>query len=701
MASLRFFCILLAATAALVQAQTNGTGRTDVPGQSFDPSKVVYTPPEFQDARLLPEHVANPGPGPHPARDPRSFSGPPMLQTIDRKSPNAPSVVVRAPVQTNPTQKWEGTSTEFNPGDPDLAVGPEDVIAVMNPLVVQHNRAGQLISQRSLFTWFRPFIATICPNGTINCLLFDPMISYDQLHGRFLIVAVALDFVSFRSHWLLTVSNGATYAGGWTSWIMDGSMNGSIKSPIFIDYPKIGYDNEAIYLTANTFGYNFEFLYTKLRILKKSEVYKLQPTLTFWDSWDLKNQSGIPVSTLYPPRMRGRTMASYSSYYLVNSVDASQLLTLWRVSSPASPNPMLFPTTVTGAWFYDKPARVPQKDYFVPLDIGDSGVQKAILRDGNLYVARNTGYADEPITVTYDRVDTRQNRLVAQTRWTNGYFFFPAFDIPASLGTTANFPNVLTVGTNTRNRELTLLGITGLKDGELLNFQDRWGDYFGGAVDPRDGGLWVYGAFAKNLGGIPGWGTLAAYYPSSVEQRFTDTPPTHDFYESAHTIALWGITLGCTAPDKFCPDDTVTRGQMAAFLVRSLMDENFTYVQTPYFKDVPASNPFFKYVQKLRELGITVGCRPPDEYCPNDPVTRGQAATFIIKSKFWSLFGDNITFPQTPYFTDVPAENGFFPYVQKLRELGITTGCGETIYCTDAPLTRGQMSKFLQRAFLN
>jgi hypothetical protein len=140
---------------------------------------------------------------------------------------------------------------------------------------------------------------------------------------------------------------------------------------------------------------------------------------------------------------------------------------------------------------------------------------------------------------------------------------------------------------------------------------------------------------------------------------------------------------------------------MAAFLIRSLMDEDFTYPQTPYFKDVPATNPFFKYVQKLRELGITVGCRPPDDYCPNDPVTRGQAATFLVKSKMRSLFGDAFTYPPAPYFSDVPAESGFFPYVQKLRELGITAGCGETIYCTDAPLTRGQMSRFLQRAFLN
>jgi hypothetical protein len=685
--------------AALLPAQNSGNGSTQVPGQAFDPTKVPYTPPEFQDPRMLPEHVANPGPGPYPARDPRGITGPPMLQDVDRKAPNAPSVVLRAPIQTTPTLKWEGAYTEFVPGDPDLAVGPEDVIAVMNPLVVQYDRNGNQISQTNLAAWFRTFLPTICPNGTRNCLLFDPMISYDQLHGRFLFVAVALDYVSFKSHWLLSVSNGATFASGWTNWVMDASYNGSVQSPIFIDYPKLGYDNEAIYLTANAFSYNFAFVYNKIRILKKSEVYRGQQNLTFWDTWDLKNQSGVSVSTLYPPRLRGRPMASYSTYHLVNSVDASQVLTLWRVTSPTATNPTLFRTTVSGAWFYDKPARVPQKDTFIPLDIGDSGIQKAILRDGHLYTARNTGYPEEPITVTYDRIDTRQNRLVAQTRWTNGNFFFPAFDIPPSMGPATNFPNVLTVGTNTKNRELTYLGITGLKDGEVLYFQDRWGDYFGGTVDPRDGGLWVYGAFAKLLGNYGGWGTMAAYYPPIVEQKFTDTPPTHPFFESAHTIALWGITQGCGV-DRFCPDDPVTRGQMAAFLIRSLMDEDFTYPQTPYFTDVPATHPFFKYVQKLRELSITVGCRP-NEFCPDETVTRAQSAAFLVKSKLYSLFGNDFSYPQTPYFTDVPAESVYFPYVQKLRELGITAGCGETTYCLDALLTRGQMSRFLQRAFLN
>ena len=43
---------------------------------------------------------------------------------------------------------------------------------------------------------------------------------------------------------------------------------------------------------------------------------------------------------------------------------------------------------------------------------------------------------------------------------------------------------------------------------------------------------------------------------------------------SIEAIAAAGITLGCNPPDndRFCPDDPVTRGQMAAFLHRALGD---------------------------------------------------------------------------------------------------------------------------------
>jgi hypothetical protein len=100
----------------------------------------------------------------------------------------------------------------------------------------------------------------------------------------------------------------------------------------------------------------------------------------------------------------------------------------------------------------------------------------------------------------------------------------------------------------------------------------------------------------------------------------------------------------------------------------------------------------------MRELGITVGCTLT-EYCPNQPVTRGQMAVFLVRGKLNIIAPTEFTFKATPYFTDVPANDVFFAYIQKMKDLGITVGCTLTSYCPTDPNTLGQISVFVIRGF--
>src|SRR5690606_13220984 len=52
------------------------------------------------------------------------------------------------------------------------------------------------------------------------------------------------------------------------------------------------------------------------------------------------------------------------------------------------------------------------------------------------------------------------------------------------------------------------------------------------------------------------------------------------------------------------------------------------------FEDVPSSNPFAGDIEWLASEGITRGCNPPQNslFCPNDPVTRGQMAAFLVRA---------------------------------------------------------------------
>lgn len=182
---------------------------------------------------------------------------------------------------------------------------------------------------------------------------------------------------------------------------------------------------------------------------------------------------------------------------------------------------------------------------------------------------------------------------------------------------------------------------------------------------------------------------------------FTDvSDPSAYYFDGANLMYARGITNGCLAsPLMFCPDQNLTRGQMAVFLVRSVLGgDNFTYSPTPYFTDVPPTYPFFQWIQKLKELQITNGCTPTT-YCPDNTVTRGQTAAFIIRARY----GPTATFsyPSTPYFADVPSTDPFFSYIQKMAQVGITNGCSATDFCPNDVLTRGQIAVFDMRGLFN
>lgn len=94
-----------------------------------------------------------------------------------------------------------------------------------------------------------------------------------------------------------------------------------------------------------------------------------------------------------------------------------------------------------------------------------------------------------------------------------------------------------------------------------------------------------------------------------------------------------GITKGCNPPknDEFCPEDRVTREQMAAFIVRAM-----GYVDDgggDLFDDDDLS--IFEHdIDRLGAAGVTKGCNPPANnlFCPASFVTRGQMAAFLHRA---------------------------------------------------------------------
>jgi hypothetical protein len=94
-----------------------------------------------------------------------------------------------------------------------------------------------------------------------------------------------------------------------------------------------------------------------------------------------------------------------------------------------------------------------------------------------------------------------------------------------------------------------------------------------------------------------------------------------------------GITVGCSlSPLQYCPQGLVTRGEMAVFIERAIGNYAPTPNPTGMFEDVPAG-PFKPFIEEFYNDGITVGCsQTPLNYCPQNYVTRGEMAVFIVRA---------------------------------------------------------------------
>ena len=179
--------------------------------------------------------------------------------------------------------------------------------------------------------------------------------------------------------------------------------------------------------------------------------------------------------------------------------------------------------------------------------------------------------------------------------------------------------------------------------------------------------------------------------------EFFDVPPTHMFHNVIHALAANGVTAGCGGGN-FCPNASVTRAQMAVFLLKSKHGAGYAPpgASGNVFDDVPAGAFAAAWIEELAAEGIAAGCGGGD-YCPDASVTRAQMGVFLLKS----LLGSTYTPPAATgaVFSDVPANAFAAAWIEELEARGITSGCGGGAFCPSSPNTRGQMAAFLVTTF--
>lgn len=194
--------------------------------------------------------------------------------------------------------------------------------------------------------------------------------------------------------------------------------------------------------------------------------------------------------------------------------------------------------------------------------------------------------------------------------------------------------------------------------------------------------------------------TLGEVYDIRTK-TFTDVPISSGFWPWIERLFDAGITAGCTQTE-YCPELAVSRGQMAIFLEKGKRgaDHEPDAATGEVFTDVAIDDFAADWIELLFADGITDGCQiePERLYCPNSPVSRAQMAIFLLKAKYGEAYEPEFEETSTG-FDDVSLTDPAGPYIMQLVLEGITSGCGDGLFCPDLPVTREQMAIFLVKTF--
>ncbi|MFL5732197.1 MAG: S-layer homology domain-containing protein, partial [Chloroflexia bacterium] len=181
--------------------------------------------------------------------------------------------------------------------------------------------------------------------------------------------------------------------------------------------------------------------------------------------------------------------------------------------------------------------------------------------------------------------------------------------------------------------------------------------------------------------------------PTPCSLPFSDVQPTDYFHEAVGYLYCRGVISGY-ADGTFRPYSNTTRGQLCKIVVLA-HGWSIYLPPAPTFRDVPATDPFYGYIETAYNSGIISGyfcglnCL---EFRPGNNITRGQLCKIMVLAQGWPSY-----YPPTPTFVDVALGDPFYTYIEAAYHQAIISGysCGEGCleFRPGNSATRGQICK--------
>ena len=356
-------------------------------------------------------------------------------------------------------------------------------------------------------------------------MVFDPKLIYDAAADRFILVAAANNNANLQSWFLISVSQTGDPTGAWWSYALDATVEGSTKTNNWADYPGLGQDANAIYLTANMFQWDGPFQYAKLRIVPKQALYT-GAAPTFTDLVGMTNPDGSLVFTMQPANVldTGIDIQLVNTIYPSSDSPLSQKITVWTVQNPLN-NPILQSHAVATSP-YGIPPHADQKGGAQALDTGDVRMMNAVVRDGFLwasFVAQHNWEGDPTnvAAVFWLQLDSNQTLVQQGVYGASGmHYFYPAILPVDSEGcllvfnrsSSNDYASLCATGRQRTDQPGTFGPSTLIQAGQNSytcldgSGRNRWGDYSAVAPDPNNSGAgYVYGGYVSGLDQWSSW----------------------------------------------------------------------------------------------------------------------------------------------------------------------------------------------------
>jgi hypothetical protein len=423
-------------------------------------------------------------------------------------------------------------NTGWNPPDTNLAVGPNQVLEVVNESLAIYDKAtGAFRSQESLPTLFSGF-----DSGAIG--YFDPSVIYDEQAGRFVIEAAVKDSTNSKAFVDFAVSNSSDPTQGFTEiQQIEVDQGGQCWN----DNGKLGWNTDAYVYTGNLYTFAGNYSQEVVVTVQKSSVLdQNRATLTDY----VVDQPGY--FALIPARMHG-SVTGGPMWFASSSWSGGSSIDVVRMDNLLSATPTFTDTSVAVNSYSNPPAATQPSS---TVDASDSRTLSVEWNSGHLGVAFDAAAGSDAVAAWYEfntggsQPVVSQQGVIHPASGVSTYFPAIAVDAAGDLGLTymesssSEYVSVYVTGRLASDAASTLETAVRAKAGAGA-LSNRAGDYSGIGLDPSATNVfWAGNEYAP---GGSGWGTWLAQFQVAPASS-TDKPPTVATPASASPNPVTGTT---------------------------------------------------------------------------------------------------------------------------------------------------------------